>query len=422
MNILSYVGIVTVILVFIRFTIKIGKTLPIIELMLLIAGLQWIVGPLIEYQLPSFHYKYYMYVTEDIYMNFVVPAYIFFVLGTLIGLKAYKGITLKINDIQRFKYYGLYIFGIGVFFDLISNSLPGTLGFVAFLLGNFKFAGAIILFFSKDQKFKKIFYISIGYLFLRAIQSAMFHDLILWSVFFYMFWALQNRPTLTKIYITILVGLLSLSTLQTIKGAYRAEIWKGYQGNKLELFMNLFIDVALNNSSNSEALSGELNVARLNQGWIISAILNEVPNRTPFFKGSTILEAISASILPRFLNPNKKVAGGRENFMAFTGLLLGQNTSMGISIIGEAYGNFDNLGGILFMGVWGLFLGLIWRILIKKTQFNYLFFAFLPILFLQVVKAETELVVVLNHLVKSTIVVFLFFWFTKRFLKWNFEK
>jgi hypothetical protein len=419
MNILSYIGIVSVILVFIRFTIKIGKTLPIIELMLLIAGLQWIVGPLIEYHLPSFHYKYYMYVTEDVYMNFVVPAYIFFVLGTLIGLKAYKGITLKINDIQRFKNYGVYIFVIGVFFDLISNSLPGTLGFVAFLLGNFKFAGAIILFFSKDQKLKKIFYISIGYLFLRAIQAAMFHDLILWSVFFYMFWALQNGPTLRKIYITILVGLLSLSTLQTIKGAYRAEIWKGYQGNKLELFMNLFIDVALNNSSNSEALGGELNVARLNQGWIISAILNEVPNRTPFFKGSTILEAISASILPRFLNPNKKEAGGRENFMAFTGLSLGQNTSMGISIIGEAYGNFDNLGGILFMGVWGLFLGLIWRILIKKAQSNYLFFAFLPIIFLQVVKAETELSVVLNHLVKAAIVVYFFFWSVRNFLNWK---
>jgi hypothetical protein len=39
--------------------------------------------------------------------------------------------------------------------------------------------------------------------------------------------------------------------------------------------------------------------------------------------------------------------------------------------------------------------------------------------FLQVIKAETELVVVLNHLIKATIVVYLFFWAAKAFLNWN---
>jgi hypothetical protein len=55
----------------------------------------------------------------------------------------------------------------------------------------------------------------------------------------------------------------------------------------------------------------------------------------------------------------------------------------------------------------------------KKTATNIVLLAFLPLLFLQVIKAETELVVVLNHLIKASIVVYLFFWAAKAFLNWN---
>jgi hypothetical protein len=45
--------------------------------------------------------------------------------------------------------------------------------------------------------------------------------------------------------------------------------------------------------------------------------------------------------------------------------------------------------------------------------------AFLPLMFLQVIKAETELVVVLNHLIKASIVIWAFFWFAKKRLNWK---
>jgi hypothetical protein len=95
---------------------------------------------------------------------------------------------------------------------------------------------------------------------------------------------------------------------------------------------------------------------------------------------------------------------------------------MGISIIGEAYGNFKVMGGILFMGIWGFLLAKIWIFLLKKCLKTPLLLAFLPLIFLQVIKAETELVVVLNHLVKSSIVVFGFFWATQKFLNWNLQR
>jgi hypothetical protein len=66
------------------------------------------------------------------------------------------------------------------------------------------------------------------------------------------------------------------------------------------------------------------------------------------------------------------------------------------------------------MGIWGWFLVKVWISLIKYGFNNVLFLAFLPLIFLQVIKAETELVVVLNHLIKSLLVVFAYFYFSKK--------
>jgi hypothetical protein len=420
MDFWTSIGVILTGLIAFRFISQLGKSLPILEFMLLIAAAQWIIGPLIEYNAPSLHYKYFMYVEQERYMSYVVPAFGVFALAVLVGLRSLKDSTTPIDRLKQFKDYGLTIFGIGVAFDLVASSLPGSLAFFAAIVANFKFIGAIILFFSDDPRLKKLFYGVLVYLFLRALQSAMFHDLVLWSVFFYMFWTLKFKPSLKFISITIVVAALSLTTLQTIKAAYRLKVWDGYSGNKLELFVGLAIDAILLNGSNADELSGELNNVRLNQGWIISAIMDEIPRRTDFLEGATIKDAVTASLLPRFLNPDKKKAGGQANFRTFTGLRLGDGTSMGISIIGEAYGNYKEFGGIIFMGIWGLFLVLFWRFLYKNVQQNLVLLAFLPLIFLQVVKAETELVVVLNHLVKASIVVFGFLWAAKRFLNWDF--
>ena len=421
MDFITALGLAFVFIVFIKFVLQLGKSVPMLELMLLISGLQWIVGPYIEYNSPSLHYKYYMYVPQDVYMGYVVPAYGLFAFIVLLTLRRYQKLTINIDNLKNYKQYGFMVFLIGVFFDVISGFLPGALGFFAFIIANFKFAGAIILFYSESRQLRYVFYGALVYLFVSALQKAMFHDLVLWSVFFYMFWAMKNQPSVKSILITFLVASLSLTTLQTIKAAYRMKVWNGYRGNKIELFTGLIVDAVLLNGANASELDGELNNVRLNQGWIISAIMDEIPKNLQFLDGETIKEAIGAAILPRFLNPSKKKAGGQENFEKFTGLTLNEGTSMGISIIGEAYGNYKVFGGIVFMGIWGFFLAKIWRFLIGRIYKNLMLIAFIPIIFLQVIKAETELVVVLNHLVKSMIVVFLFFWATKRFLNWNFE-
>jgi hypothetical protein len=420
MQIVTVIGILAVIWVFIRFVRQLGVGLPLLELMLLLAGLQWIIGPVIEYYSPSMHFKYYMYVPEVDYMGYIVPAYVFFSGIVLFKLSPYKSFYLPLWNFSHYEKYGLVIFIIGVIFDFVGGYLPVSLAFFAYILSNFKFAGAIILYFSENKTLKKLFYLVIIYLFLNSLRAAMFHDFVLWSGIFYMFWAIQNKPSLKLIMLTFALGGLFLVTLQTVKATFREQVWSGYSGNKVALFSELFLESLL---GGGESLDLELpksqNNVRLNQGWIISAIMDHVPEEQPFFEGKTIMEAVNSALLPRFLAPNKAMAGGRENFRNFTGLPIGDGTSMGISIIGEAYGNFDVLGGIIFMGIWGWVLVKIWILLLKYGYENHLFLAVIPIVFLQVIKAETELVVVLNHLTKSLIVVFAFLYFTKRFLKWK---
>ena len=86
-------------------------------------------------------------------------------------------------------------------------------------------------------------------------------------------------------------------------------------------------------------------IDRINQGWIVARIMRYTPNYEPFAGGETIITGIRASLIPRFLDPDKPKAGGRENFTRFTGKLISDNTSMGLSPLGEAYANFGINGG-----------------------------------------------------------------------------
>ena len=415
MEITSLIGLLLVLAVFYKFVNRLGHAIPILELMLLLAGLQWIVGPLIEYISPSNHFKYYMYVPEEVYMAFVVPAYFVFVLAVLTPISKYSKYFISLDIFYNQTKFAIVLLLIGIASDFIGPYVPDSLKFFLYLSSNFKYAAAIILYFSENEKLRNVFYLVILYLFYNSLRFAMFHDFVLWSLVFYMFWAIKFKPSIKTILLTFLIGIVFLTSLQSVKAVYRSQVWGGYAGNKIELFFGLVIDSIFSEGLLSEVSEGQTgNNVRLNQGWIISAIMSHVPEEQPFFEGETIEDAVSASLLPRFLSPNKTTAGGRENFRRFTGLDIGEGTSMGISIIGEAYGNYNVIGGMVFMGIWGLFLGRIWLSLLKYGFENVLFLAFLPLIFLQVIKAETELVVVLNHLLKSLIVVFAFFYVAKR--------
>ena len=120
------------------------------------------------------------------------------------------------------------------------------------------------------------------------------------------------------------------------------------------------------------------------------------------------------------------MAGGQANMENYAGITLNENTSMDISQVGEAYADYGVSGGIIMMFILGLFSNLVITFVEKKCLKYPELVLWLPLLYLQVIKAETSLVTVLNHLVKASMVTWFFFspWGSKildyRFGKWKF--
>ena len=411
------IGYILLGLVSYRFITKLGKSLPVLELMLLLAVLQWYIGPLNSYSADVARNKYSMYVSSEIYFSYITPALVVFI---LVIFQA-KPLEFSIGNDQLTSSNKLskYIVIVGLLVGVVRPFVPPSLLFVFFILDGLKYVGVSMLLFSSERKDKYWFWFVVGLLVFQAFSSGMFHGLLLWGLFLFMYWCLRFKPTMIFKVSIIMAGIFLSIGIQLIKSDFRAIIWKGgFEGNKFGLAMDILQGNLSETNFEDDSDKEELN-ARLNQGWIISAIMYHTPQNEPFARGSTINEAISASLLPRFLAPNKKKAGGRDNFMRYTGLLLGETTSMGLSIVGEAYANFGVDGGILFMGIWALFLIWYWNRLLHFIRKNKVLVFFIPVIFLQVVKAETELVVVLNHLVKSTILVAVLFWGARKFLKWD---
>ncbi|MFT5667747.1 MAG: multisubunit Na+/H+ antiporter MnhE subunit [Vicingaceae bacterium] len=78
---------------------------------------------------------------------------------------------------------------------------------------------------------------------------------------------------------------------------------------------------------------------------------------------------------------------------------------MGLSITGEFYANFGVFGGWVAMFIYGLVLSVIIRRFVTNAgKTSPIAIIWLVLLFYQLVKAETELIKIINHLFKSLIV------------------
>lgn len=410
-------GLVASAIFFWDFTRKTGNIIPIPELMVLLAALQWIVGPYIDYHNGIEHYKYKMYIPEEQYMAFAVPAVIALKAGLALFPRKIHIESIKesiIELLQKHPRLPYLLVGLGIVAPFLGSLFPPGLSFVFFLLSQVKYIGALYFVLSGHAYRWLIFTGLMVLSALGSIASGMFHDLLLWLVLTisFVFHEFKSRFW-SKIIIMIIGGFFAI-TIQSVKHQYR-NLSPGVSGNIAKA--GLFIHLASNEWKGGKIINpvddNEINV-RLNQGWIISKIMQHIPEQEPFANGQTIIDALEAAFLPRIIAPNKKIAGGQENFRKYTGLPLGRGTSMGISLAGEGWANFGYFGGILFLFCWGAFIGWFWKKLGDWSSFFPTLLVWSPILFLQTVKAETELVVVLNHLIKSSILVFgLLYYFYK---------
>ena len=89
---------------------------------------------------------------------------------------------------------------------------------------------------------------------------------------------------------------------------------------------------------------------------------------------------------------------------------------MGLSIAAEFYANFGIIGGWIAILVYGIFLAFTIRLLVNNLGHNSpLIFLWFILVFFQVVKAETELMKIINHITKSIVFFMIFNFITNQF-------
>ena len=425
-NYLSSIAIAVTIFYLFRFVESLGNIVPISNLIVVLASLQWLAGPALAYEGFSNHYKYYMYVPANEYMPFAL----FGVMALSLGLSLFKNKkeqfyynSLLINISERLKVdkgISFKLIIIGLVSSFAQGFMPGSLQFIFFLLSNVMYIGVIYMLFQKSGLKWWAMGLVFFFMFVSSMQSAMFHSLLLWLAFFSFFLTIVKHYSFQRKIGIVIGGICLIYVFQIVKW----EVRKGFNaGGSISTFWAV-VDQKIIHNANDDVLetsgsSTESFVIRINQGWIISRIMYYIPDHESFVNGETVMDAISSSILPRFLNPTKSEVGGKVYFERFTGFQLGADTSMGASLLGEGYANFGKIGAIIFMFIYGIMISLVLKYIYKISKKYPTIILWLPLLFLQVVKAESDLVRVLNHLTKAALLVFLIYWFLGKVLKWK---
>ena len=390
-----------------------GKEIGIVPVIAMVATAQWLVGPYFAYEYGAVTTKYYMYVDEQSYFQFVFPSVVLFIFGLLIAAPRIECAALRhrLLTLRPLPQRTAYLILVGSLVgDLAGSFLPASLAFVIFLVGEVKF---IALFYLLVYRYKYRWLACVAVFGLALSQAAatgFFHDLILWAALLFSFVSFDLRLSLKTKILVICGCIIGIVQIQTIKGDYRSLI----ADNPSKAGIVSLLTTVRDSIGVAKFNLSELN-ARLNQGWIISALMYNVPRNVQFEEGATVFAAIRDSLLPRFLL-DKPTVNMSETFRKYSGIEVSDNTTFGISVIGEIWINFGAFG-IFFMLIFGMIYGLVLKLATIVANIWPTFVLWSPLLFLQAVKAETELVVVLNHVVKSFIFVVCIYFVVQKILK-----
>ena len=215
----------------------------------------------------------------------------------------------------------------------------------------------------------------------------------------------------------LILGIWVLIALQATKTEYRILTWdieKSQYSSRVTRDIkkdpNLFIDIfrekvvdptILQDTESKIALAG-----RLNQGMLVSYVMDYIPKRRTYAKGKVTIGNTLTAFVPRIFWPGKPVVGQREYFKEYTGITLGTFVSATMGPIGDAYADFGRWG-IIFLGCFGLLISRIYMWFIKTGQSDpAVMLWFMIIFFGSITVAEVSVSGYLNALFKFFIFIF----------------
>lgn len=388
-----------------------GSVIPVRYLLGAFMCLQMFVGPTLAYNgLDKYQQGFLkMQIPEEQYFLYVIPAVICFIIGLHIRAGMLEGEVVDQEKIKRFVKVNpklpYFFIGIGFISSLVAGFFGSELGFIFTLLAGFKFIGTFFIILSGTNLRPVTLILVYGSIIASSLGTAMFHDLLTWLIFLGSVLAIKYKP---KVHVKAIVafGFILLATaIQMVKGDYRKATWSGSEEAGLETLQKTIEENSEKKGFFDIDKLGASNV-RINQGFIITNIMNHIPSKIPHENGAELMVILEAAILPRILAPNKLNAGDREIFMKYSGMRIARGTSMGLSSVGDAYINFGVIGGSFFMLFYGMFFS---EVLKAFYQFGKTFPALIlltSLVFYYPIRPDCELQTILGHVIKSCFLIF----------------
>ncbi|CAN5690196.1 hypothetical protein BH11BAC3_BH11BAC3_39520 [soil metagenome] len=397
---------------------SIGNVIPVRYLLGAFMCVQFFIGPTLAYngldEYQYYHYK--MQIPEADYFTYAIPAVMSFIIGLHIIAGKLNGEIVDEDQIylfvQKHSQLPYYFIGIGFVSSFIAAFFSSELAFVFYLLAGFKFIGLFLLVLGSNELKILPLVVVISSIVASSLGDGMFHDLLTWLIFIGSVFAIKYKFGFNLKLAACSIFVFLAVTIQMLKGAYRSS----GDDRGIETFSKLY--EAQNEDKgifSFEKLAPA--TVRINQGFIITNIMKNVPAVEPFSDGKEMYQIFEAGILPRIIAPDKLQAGDRTIFMKYSGLRIRAGTSMGLSSIGDAYLNFGITGGCIFMFMLGLLYSGILHVFYKQSIKYPLLILFTPLAFYYPIRPDCELQTILGHLFKSCFLIYVMVQFFRSSLK-----
>ncbi len=419
---------------FIGFFIKqIGEKIVVLNIIGLLAVLQWLLAPLLAYTFFNEKsdlatlWQTVMPIPASTYFSYVLPATISMVIG--LNFPAFGEVK------KRHTYYiarakaalretavflpPIFIF-IGFIFYELQAFVPVSLRAVFNFASLLSFVAVLYAAYAASKWTFLYFGISLLLLLRQVIQSGMFGSFVFWVLLYSFFFLLGKKARLVNFVFLGVLGVFGVLLIQSIKGDYRKVVWKGGARNSDAA---TFYQIAAAKLAEPATLLDETAIfwitTRMNQGAIVARTMRNVPAKVPYAGGETIVTSIAAAVVPRLFWPNKPEAGGRDNVARFLKdkYAYKRKISYNIGPVGEAYANFGRWGGCVWMFCYGLIFRLLFLGILAMCKTYPTLVLWIPFLFVGAIKVETDLVSTLGSILKGGVFVFALYFFFYQIVK-----
>jgi hypothetical protein len=404
-----------------------GQGIVMLESISLFYVFTCLVMPVVGYKYYNYEnqlaklFRRFMQVPEQDYFGYALPALILFcfILSFPLSSRKYEDSgEFLFQHIDRIKAYlkknphvGATIMIVGAAELLFGGIFPGSLRFFFDIFFFSSFSGLLMVFLGNNRTYKTFLIPAFAFLLLiKAVESSMFTVIAYMSIAMASFFLIGNKTGIIKKIGFFIVGCFFLLVIQNSKMAYRKVIkTSGNNSAQLSTFLNIVQEQFFISENFFQVNEFYPVFIRLNQGFNVSQVMKRIPTAQDFDGGTMIQKSILASITPRFLWPDKPMAGGHFNMKYYAGLtIIFGSYSTNVGPLGEAYGAYGVFGGILTMCALAFYIRFayfkVWRISLKYP----IMILWLPVIFYQTTySAENDILQILNSTIKSSVFLWL---------------